>query len=103
MDQNADNFHDKKPKLSKLVLFCNALMQLPTSMVGAVSSGFLTVYYETVIGLNIRYIFLAMAIFSVYNAINDPIFGFLMEHMVPLPKQSLGPLISMGWLHHIRL
>jgi GPH family glycoside/pentoside/hexuronide:cation symporter len=41
--------------------------------------GFTIVYYETVLGLNAMYVFLAMSIFMVYNGVNDPIFGFLID------------------------
>jgi len=40
---------------------------------------FLFFYYEVVLGLSGYLIFLAMTIFTVYNAINDPIFGFLVD------------------------
>ena len=56
----------------------NALGQLCTTLVGAVQ-GFTLFYYEVVVGLDATIIAIAMAIFLVYNAVNDPIFGFLID------------------------
>ncbi|MCP4763471.1 MAG: MFS transporter [archaeon] len=87
MNQKKDNFHSKKSKPSKLAFFSSGLAQLPSSMMGAVMSGFLMIYYETVIGLNSYYVFLAMAIFSVYNAINDPLFAFLIDRNMKFTRK----------------
>lgn len=40
---------------------------------------FLFFYYEAVLGLSGYLIFLAMSIFTVYDAINDPLIGFLID------------------------
>ena len=87
MDQIVDTFQNKKSKPSKFVFFCSGLAQLPSSMMGAVMSGFLMVFYETVLGLNASYVFLAMAIFSVYNAINDPLFAFLIDRNMKFTRK----------------
>ena len=39
-------------------------------------------FYETEIGLNVGLAALAFVLFSVWNAINDPLTGFLMERVI---------------------
>jgi len=68
-----------KSRHSKWTFLSNALFQLPSTMISAVQQGFLLFYYEVVIRLNVWLIFLALSIFTVYNAINDPVIGFLVD------------------------
>ncbi|MCP4760416.1 MAG: MFS transporter [archaeon] len=63
---------------SRLTFLSNACSLLCATLIGAVQ-GFTLFYYENVVGLNSWYVFLAMTIFTVYNAINDPIIGFLID------------------------
>jgi len=63
---------------SKLTFLSNAFGLLCSTLIGAVQ-GFTLFYYEAVVGLDALFIAIAMTIFLVYNAINDPIFGFLID------------------------
>ncbi len=63
---------------SKKTFLSNASSLLCSTLIGSIQ-GFTLVYYETVIGLNVWLVFVAMSIFLVYNGINDPIFGFLID------------------------
>jgi len=63
---------------SRWTFLSNATGQLCSTLVGAVQ-GFTLFYYEVVVGLDATIIAIAMAIFLVYNAVNDPIFGFLID------------------------
>jgi hypothetical protein len=59
MNETTNDVRTLETKRSKWFLFSNALSQFPSSVIGAVQSGFLMVYYETVIGLNSKYVFWA--------------------------------------------
>jgi len=63
---------------SKWTFLSNACGLLCSTLIGAVQ-GFTLFYYETVVGLNVWLVFIAMSIFMVYNGINDPIIGFLVD------------------------
>ena len=63
---------------SRWTFLSNAFGLLCSTLIGAVQ-GFTIFYYEAVIGLNAWLVFVAMSIFLVYNAVNDPIFGFLVD------------------------
>ena len=79
MNETINNAQSPKTRHSKWTFLSNATFQLPSTMVNAVLGGFLLFYYEVVIGLNVWLIVLALTIFTVYNAINDPIIGFLVD------------------------
>jgi GPH family glycoside/pentoside/hexuronide:cation symporter len=61
------------------IYFSNALGQFPQSVIGAVQGGFLMVYYETVIGLTATYVFWALTIFTIYNAVCNPFLGYFLD------------------------
>jgi GPH family glycoside/pentoside/hexuronide:cation symporter len=48
---------------------------------------FLIYFYETVLELNIVYIFWAMLIFTVWDAINDPLIGFLTDRITKFTRK----------------
>jgi len=55
-------------------------------------------YYETEVGLNVWYIGIALIIFAVYNAINDPLIGYLTNREFKFTKKwgRRFPLILLG-------
>lgn len=57
----------------------NSSSQFAFNVIGTPMAIFLFMYYEVVLGLNGGVIFIAMSIFTVYNAINDPLLSFLMD------------------------
>ncbi len=63
---------------SRWTFLSNAFGLLCSTLIGAVQ-GFTLFYYEAVVGLNATLVAIAMFIFLLYNAINDPIFGFLID------------------------
>lgn len=63
---------------SRWTFLSNAFGLLCSTLIGAIQ-GFTLFYYEAVVGLDAGFIAIAMALFLVYNAINDPIFGFLID------------------------
>ena len=48
---------------------------------------FILYFYETIIGLDIVYIFAAMVIFTVWDAINDPLIGFLTDRLTKYTRK----------------
>jgi GPH family glycoside/pentoside/hexuronide:cation symporter len=48
---------------------------------------FLLFFYETVIGLDILYIFIAMTIFTLWDAVNDPLIGFLTDRLTKYTRK----------------
>ena len=65
----------------------NATFQIPTTLLGATQGIYLYFYYFNVLGLNQFLIFLALSIFTVYDAINDPLIGFLVDRNTRLTKR----------------
>ena len=56
----------------------NASGLLCSTLIGAIQ-GFTLFYYNAVVGLTTFWIAIAMTLFLIYNAVNDPIFGFLID------------------------
>ncbi len=57
----------------------NATYQIVCTIMAATQGIYLYFYYYSVIGLNQWLIFLALSIFTVYDGVNDPIIGFLID------------------------
>lgn len=52
---------------------------LGTSLISGVFGALLPIFYQDYLGLSARWIALASAIYAVWNALNDPIFGYLSD------------------------
>lgn len=92
---------------SKLTFLSNATGQLCSTLIGSVQ-GFTLFYYQVVIGLSPWLVVLAMGIFAVYDAINDPIMGFLIDRNLRFTRKwgRRFPWIVVGvipWLFSIYL
>ncbi|MHA2398148.1 MAG: MFS transporter [Promethearchaeota archaeon] len=92
---------------SRLTFLSNASGLLCSTLIGAVQ-GFTFFYYESVIGLRGIYIFWAMFIFMIYNGINDPIIGFLVDRNMRFTRKwgRRFPWIAIGivpWVFSIYL
>ena len=66
-------------KHSKSVYASNSIFQFTVTFMSTAQTVFLFFYYEAVLGLNYYLIFAAMVIFTVWDAINDPLIGFLTD------------------------
>ncbi|MHA1197653.1 MAG: MFS transporter [Promethearchaeota archaeon] len=71
---------------SRWTFLSNAFGLLCSTLIGAVQ-GFTMFYYETVVGLNANLVAIAMTIFLVYNGVNDPLFGFLIDRNFRFTKK----------------
>jgi GPH family glycoside/pentoside/hexuronide:cation symporter len=65
----------------------NASYQFPTTLLTTTLSVFIFFYYEAVIGLNAWYIFLALTFWVIYDAMNDPVIGFLVDRNTKLTRR----------------
>ncbi|MFX1590149.1 MAG: MFS transporter, partial [Promethearchaeota archaeon] len=65
----------------------NGTYQITATVISATQALYLYFYYRQVIGLNTGLIILALSIFTVYDAINDPIIGFLVDRNTRLTKR----------------
>jgi len=63
----------------KIILFF-ALSNMGISTISGTYGSLLTIFYQDYIGLSARWIGIASAAYAVWNAINDPIFGFLSDN-----------------------
>jgi glycoside/pentoside/hexuronide:cation symporter, GPH family len=52
---------------------------LGTSLISGVFGALLPIFYQDYLGLTARWIALASAIYAIWNAINDPLFGYLTD------------------------
>ena len=65
----------------------NSSSHFAFNIIGSPMSVFLYLYYEVVLGLNGTIIFIAMSIFMIYNAINDPLLSFLLDRNTRFTKK----------------
>jgi len=65
----------------------NATFQLTVSLLLTTMAVFLFFYYEAVLGLNAWYVFLALSLWTIYDAINDPLIGFILDRNTRLTKR----------------
>ncbi len=73
---------DPLPHPIKLTLgykFTWGIAALGTSLISGVFGALLPIFYQDYLGLSARWIALASAIYAVWNALNDPIFGYLSD------------------------
>ena len=82
-----DSFEEELSRHSEWKYASNALNQFPATLLPATLSVFLFFYYEAVLGLNAWYVFLALTIWTVYDAVNDPFIGFLVDRNTKLTRR----------------
>ncbi len=63
------------------------IYQITGTLIGATQALYLMFYYRQVIGLETGLIILALSIFTIYDAINDPFIGFLVDRNTRLTKR----------------
>jgi len=81
-----DELNYKEPSLANTISYgLNGLWYV--LLPNGVFNLYLLYFYETVIGLNITYVFWAMLIFTVWDAINDPLIGFLTDRIFKFTRK----------------
>jgi GPH family glycoside/pentoside/hexuronide:cation symporter len=66
-------------KLSFSYKFVWGLASLGTSLISGIYGGLLTIFYQDYLGLNATLIGIAATIYAVWNAFNDPLFGYITD------------------------
>jgi len=68
-----------KKRLNFSTKFFYGLASLGTATVSSIFAALLPIFYQDYLGLSARWIGIASAIYAVWNAINDPLFGFITD------------------------
>jgi glycoside/pentoside/hexuronide:cation symporter, GPH family len=66
-------------KLSLGYKFTWGLAALGTSLISGIYGGLLTIFYQDYLGLSAYWIGIAATIYALWNAINDPLFGYITD------------------------
>ena len=69
-----------KNRLTLSTKIIYGLASLGTSTVASIYGALLPIFYQDYLGLSSRWIGIASAIYAVWNAFNDPIFGFITDN-----------------------
>lgn len=67
------------PRLSLSYKFIWGLASLGTALVAGTFGALLPIFYQDYLGLTARWIAVASAIYALWNAINDPLFGYITD------------------------
>ncbi len=59
--------------------FTWGLAALGTSLISGIYGGLLTIFYQDYLGLNATYIGIAATVYALWNAFNDPLFGYITD------------------------
>ncbi len=57
----------------------NSMLQIVATLNGSVQGIYLVFFYVQVLGLEYNYVFWTLTLFAIYDAINDPLIGFLTD------------------------
>ncbi len=76
----SDNNHLEPTRLSFSYKFFWGLAGLGTSLVAGIYGGLLTIFYQDYLGLNATWIGIAATIYAIWNAVNDPLFGYITDN-----------------------
>ena len=71
------------PKPAKLTFsykFYWGVAALGTSLISGIYGGLLTIFYQDYLGLSARWIGIAATVYALWNAINDPLFGYITDN-----------------------
>ncbi len=66
-------------KLSRSYKVIWGVAALGTSMISGIYGALLTIFYQDYLGLTAKWIGLASLIYAIWNAINDPLFGYITD------------------------
>jgi len=85
MNETKEELTYKEPSILNTISF--GLNGFWNTLSYGVFNLFLLYFYETVLHLNIIYVFWAMLIFTVWDAINDPLLGFLTDRITKFTRR----------------
>ena len=78
MNETISYTESTETRHSRWTFLSNAFGLLCATLIGAIQ-GFTLFYYVAVVGLSASLVAIAMFLFLIYNGVNDPIFGFLID------------------------
>jgi GPH family glycoside/pentoside/hexuronide:cation symporter len=67
-------------RLSFSYKFYWGVAALGTSLISGIYGGLLTIFYQDYLGLSARWIGIAATVYAVWNAVNDPLFGYITDN-----------------------
>lgn len=67
-------------KLSFRYKFYWGIASLGTSLISGIYGGLLTIFYQDYLGLSARWIGIAATVYALWNAFNDPLFGYITDN-----------------------
>jgi len=85
MNETRDELTYKEPSLLNTISYGSSGFW--SMLAYGVFNSYLIFFYEAVIGLNIVYVFWAMLIFTVWDAINDPLIGYLTDRITKYTRK----------------
>ncbi len=68
------------PKLSFGYKFFWGVAALGNSLISGIYGGLLTIFYQDYLGLSARWIGIAATVYALWNAVNDPLFGYITDN-----------------------
>ena len=68
-----------RPVIDRKYKFMWGLASLGTTLISGIYGALLPIFYQDYLGLTARWIGLASAIYAVWNAVNDPLFGYITD------------------------
>jgi len=85
MNEKTEQLSYKEPSIINTISYGSAGFW--SMLAYGVFNAYLMFFYESVVGLNIVYVFLAMLIFTIWDAINDPLIGFLTDRITKYTRK----------------
>ncbi len=85
MNETTEQLSYKEPSILNTLSYGSAGFW--NSLAYGVFNAYLMFFYESAVGLNITYIALAMLIFTLWDAINDPLIGFLTDRLTKYTRK----------------
>ena len=85
MSEKTEHLTYKEPSILNTISYGSAGFW--SMLAYGVFNAYLMFFYESVVGLNIVYVFLAMLIFTVWDAINDPLLGYLTDRITKYTRK----------------
>ncbi len=72
--------YPESTRLSFSYKFYWGVAALGTSLISGIYGGLLTIFYQDYLGLSARWIGIAATIYAIWNAVNDPLFGYITDN-----------------------
>ena len=78
MAENGSRLEPKRLTLGYKVIW--GIASLGTSLISGIYGGLLTSFYQDYLGVSARWIGIAALVYAIWNAFNDPIFGYITDN-----------------------